>query len=243
PFLFDKQKIDIKLQQKLRSITHVVQCIRPDHDGDPLVNSMHGDFRKFMPNLQWIGYISTTSVYGNRQGQWVTENTPLYPISCNALRRFEAEQKWLSIGKELHIKVAILRLAGIYGPQRNSFIKIREKKAVRLIKKDQVFNRIRVEDIANCVIFLITNNLKGIFNICDDDPSPPQDVLTETAFLMNENPPPKQSFEKDNSLAKRLFYSDNKRVSNTKIKSLGFQLLYPNYRMSLRQLWEDNDYI
>ncbi|MFV0255873.1 NAD-dependent epimerase/dehydratase family protein [Candidatus Liberibacter solanacearum] len=240
-FLFANQKINNTLQKKLYSITHVVQCIKPEFESDPCILSMGEELYKFIPNIKWIGYLSSTSVYGNRAGQWVDEQTPIHPISYTATQRFEVEKKWISIAKKLDIKVAILRLSGIYGPKRNPLITIKQKNAVRLIKKDQVFNRIRVEDIAQCVIFLMKNNLGGIFNVSDDEPSPPQNVIIEAASLMKVNPPLEQYFD----IAKvspitRLFYADNKRISNAKIKSLGFRLLYPNYRISLKQLWEDH---
>lgn len=243
-FIFKNKKISIELQNKLRSITHIIQCIKPDGEGDPVINSMNGELHKFFPNLKWIGYISTTGVYGNREGQWVTENTPLNPISCSATRRFDAENKWLSIAKQLNIKLAILRLSGIYGPKRNTFINIKKKTAIRIIKKEQVFNRIRVEDIAKCIVFLINNNIDGVFNISDDEPSTPQEVIMAAASIMNVEPPLERDFEIANiSHTTRSFYADNKRISNKKIKSLGFQLLYPNYRMSLLQLWDNNNYM
>ncbi|MBY7648905.1 MAG: NAD(P)-dependent oxidoreductase [Candidatus Liberibacter europaeus] len=244
PFLFANKTIDKKLQKQLSSTTHIVQCIKPDFEGDPFINATNEDFYKFMPNLKWIGYMSATSVYGNRNGQWVNENTPIHPISCSAVRRFETEKKWLSIAKKLNIKVAILRLSGIYGPKRNAFISIQKKHTMQLIKEGQVFNRIRVEDIANCIVFLINNNLGGVFNISDDEPSPPQDIIIKAASLMNVDPPLEQDFETANiSSITRSFYSENKKISNKKIKHLGFQLLYPNYRISLQQLWENNHYM
>nr|WP_244668539.1 NAD-dependent epimerase/dehydratase family protein [Candidatus Liberibacter africanus] len=186
-----------------------------------------------------MGYLSSTSVYGNREGQWVNENSFIHPISCIATQRVNAEKMWLSITKKLNIKVAILRLSGIYGPQRNPFITIKQKKSLRLIKQNQVFNRIRVEDIARSVIFLINNHLGGIFNISDDEPAPPQNIIMEAASLMEISPPPEKYFNiTDISPITRFFYADNKRISNAKIKSLGFHFLYPNYRISLKQLWE-----
>ncbi|AHA28343.1 NAD-dependent epimerase/dehydratase family protein [Candidatus Liberibacter americanus] len=244
PFIFKNKTICTELQNQLHSITHIVQCIKPDTEGDPVINAMNGELHKFCPNLKWIGYLSTTGVYGNREGQWVSENTPLNPISCSATRRFEAEKKWLLISKRLNIKLAILRLAGIYGPKRNPFINICKKNAVRIIKKEQVFNRIRVEDVAKCVVFLMNKNIEGVFNISDDEPSPPQDVIMEATSIMNIEPLIEIDFDKANiSHMMRSFYADNKRVSNKKIKSIGFQLLYPNYRISLQQLWDNNNYI
>ncbi|AKK20312.1 NAD-dependent epimerase/dehydratase family protein [Candidatus Liberibacter africanus] len=238
-FVFANQKIDTALREKLYYTTHIVQCIKPGNAGDPCIISMGEDFHRLVPHLKWIGYLSSTSVYGNREGQWVNENSFIHPISCIATQRVNAEKMWLSITKKLNIKVAILRLSGIYGPQRNPFITIKQKKSLRLIKQNQVFNRIRVEDIARSVIFLINNHLGGIFNISDDEPAPPQNIIMEAASLMEISPPPEKYFNiTDISPITRFFYADNKRISNAKIKSLGFHFLYPNYRISLKQLWE-----
>ncbi|MEG8099203.1 NAD-dependent epimerase/dehydratase family protein [Candidatus Liberibacter brunswickensis] len=237
--IFANKQINSVLQKKLYSTTHIVQCIEPENTGDPLIMSMGEDFYKLVPNLKWIGYLSSTSVYGNREGQWVDENSFIYPISCIATKRFNAEKEWLSIAKKLNVKLAILRLSGIYGEGRNPFIKIKQKTSVRLIKKNQVFNRIRVEDIARAVFFFTNHNIGGIFNISDDEPAPSQDVITEAASIMNVIPPPEKYFDTTYiSPTTRFFYADNKRISNAKIKSLGFNFLYPNYRISLKQLWK-----
>ncbi|XCD42424.1 NAD-dependent epimerase/dehydratase family protein [Candidatus Liberibacter asiaticus] len=240
PFLFADQKINNLLREKLYFTTHIVQCIKPSSEGDPCIISMSKYFYKFMPHVKWIGYLSSTSIYGNREGQWVDEHSFVHPISCVATQRFNAEKEWLAITKKLNIKLAVLRLSGIYGPKRNPFIKIRQKNSLRLVKKNQVFNRIRVEDVARCVIFLMTHHLGGIFNLSDDEPAPPQNVIMEAASLMKITPPLEQCFDTANiSPFTRFFYADNKRISNAKIKSLGFQLLYPNYRISLKQLWKE----
>ncbi|AMC13109.1 SDR family oxidoreductase [Liberibacter crescens] len=242
-FLFDGKEILPTLKETMHSVTHLVQAIAPNDTGDPLIHLIDQALLSFLPNLRWIGYISTTSVYGNHDGRWVTEKTPAQPLSCQSKKRLGIETQWLRIGEILKATTIILRLSGIYGPQRNAFISLETGTAKRLIKKNQVFNRIRVEDIARSVIFLIKNNISGIINITDDEPAPPQDVITTASILMKILPPPEQLFEEVTlSGITKSFYGENKRVSNAKIKNLGFHFLYPNYRMSLQQLWESKQW-
>ena len=191
-----------------------------------------------MPKLEWIGYLSTVGVYGDHKGAWVDETMSLHPVSARSVERVEAEEAWLSIGDKLGIPVAVLRLAGIYGPGRNAFCNIERGTARRLIKKNQVFNRIRVEDIAGATRFLADNRRGGVFNVTDDEPGPPQDVIAEAARLMGVEPPPEQPFETaELSPMARSFYGENKRVSNRRLRAEGFDFQYPNYRMSLKELW------
>ncbi|MFN3634934.1 MAG: NAD-dependent epimerase/dehydratase family protein [Rhizobium rhizophilum] len=190
-----------------------------------------------MPKLEWIAYLSTVGVYGDHHGAWVNEETELKPVSVRSVERVEAEQAWQVIAARDGLPLAILRLSGIYGPGRNTFINLANGTARRLVKKDQVFNRIRVEDIASATAFLGGLKTGGIFNVTDDLPSPPQDVVTEAARLMNMEAPPEQPFETaDLTPMARSFYGENKRVSNAKIKSLGFNFQYPNYHQSLADL-------
>ncbi|MFN7027504.1 MAG: NAD(P)-dependent oxidoreductase, partial [Pseudorhizobium sp.] len=189
------------------------------------------------PKLEAISYLSTVGVYGDQGGEWVDEEGQCHPSPGRSQERVEAEQAWLAAGETSCAPVAVLRLAGIYGPGRNAFVNLEKGTAKRIIKKGQVFNRIRVEDIARAALFLAQGGHGGIFNITDDEPAPPQDVIVEAARLIGVEPPPEQPFEtaRMTSMA-RSFYGANKKVSNRKMRKLGFEFQYPEYRMSLRQL-------
>ncbi|TCU38620.1 SDR family oxidoreductase [Rhizobium azibense] len=238
-FIFEGENISAALLDAMASVTHLVQSIAPREAGDPLINLAGGQLGKMMPALQWIGYLSTVGVYGDHKGEWVSEETVCVPVSGRSKERLEAEGAWLALGKDLGIPAAILRLSGIYGPGRNAFVNLERGTARRLIKKDQVFNRIRVEDIAASARYLSDRSLGGLYNVTDDLPGPPQDVIVEAARLMGVEPPPEQPFETAalTPLA-RSFYGENKRVSNAKLKAAGYSFSFPNYPMSLAQLWQ-----
>ena len=139
---------------------------------------------ELMPNLQWAGYLSTVGVYGDHGGAWVTEDASLEPVSARSVERVAAEEAWLAFGEAHDIPVAVLRLSGIYGPGRNAFCNLAAGTARRLIKPNQVFNRIRVEDIAGAAVFLSGGSIGGIYNVTDHEPAPPQDIVAEAARLM-----------------------------------------------------------
>ena len=238
PLQFDGTALGPELKQALAKTTHLLQSIAPGRDGDALLRLADEDLRSLMPQLQWIGYLSTVGVYGDHQGGWVTEETPCKPVSARSLERVEAETNWLAAGKQIGVPVAVLRLSGIYGPGRNAFANLANGTARRLIKPNQVFNRIRVEDIAGAAVFLADRLLGGIYNVTDNEPCAPQDVVVEAARLMGVEPPPEQPFETaELSPMARSFYGENKRVSNALLKQRGFAFRYPDYRLSLQQLW------
>jgi nucleoside-diphosphate-sugar epimerase len=241
PFLFGGEHLSGDLLAKMKKTTHLVQSIAPGQAGDPLLMLTDGDLKKFFPNLVWAAYLSTVGVYGDHAGEWVTEETPCRPVSVRSVERVAAEEAWLESADKAGTPMAVLRLSGIYGPGRNGFVNLSQGTARRLVKPGQVFNRIRVEDIGAATLFLVNKNLGGIFNITDDEPAPPQDVVSEAARLMGIAPPPEQAFETaDLSPMARSFYGENKRVSNAKICNLGFQFRYPEYRVSLMDLWASN---
>ncbi|MBD9374128.1 SDR family oxidoreductase [Rhizobium sp. ARZ01] len=243
PLLFDGEAISAELASVMEGATHLVQSIAPGKNGDPLFRPGTKPVGDLMPNLQWVGYLSTVGVYGDHKGAWVDEDTPIHPASTRSVERVEAEERWLAFSEQCGLPVAVLRLAGIYGPGRNALRNVEEGTARRLIKKDQVFNRIRVEDIGGSALFLARGGHSGVFNITDDEPGPPQDVVAEAARLMGAEMPPEVPFETaELSPMARSFYGENKRVSNARIRSLGFFFRYPNYRMSLAQMWSDNDW-
>ncbi len=240
PFIFDGETLSEELRRELKGVTHLVQSIAPGTSGDPLLRLCDGDLKSLMPDLQWAAYLSTVGVYGNHDGAWVDENTSCRPISVRSTERVEAENAWEAAGETAAIPVCILRLSGIYGPGRNGFVNLEKGTARRLVKADQVFNRIRVEDIGAATAFLIDKNEGGIFNVTDDEPAPPQDVVAFAAAMMGTEPPEEQAFETaELSPMARSFYGENKRVSNRKLKELGFHFAHPDYRQSLRQLWDD----
>ncbi|PTM97467.1 SDR family oxidoreductase [Mycoplana dimorpha] len=238
--LFDGEAISEALGEAMRQTTHLVQSIAPGKAGDPLFREGVPPISDLMPKLQWAGYLSTVGVYGDHQGGWVDEETKIHPVSTRSIERVEAENRWLELSRESGIPVAVLRLGGIYGPGRNALRNVAEGTARRLVKKDQVFNRIRVEDIGASALFLAEGRHGGIFNITDDEPAPPQDVVAEAARLMGAEMPPEVPFETaELSPMARSFYGENKRVSNAKIRALGFLFRFPDYRISLAQMWND----
>ncbi|MBP2507834.1 nucleoside-diphosphate-sugar epimerase [Agrobacterium tumefaciens] len=240
PFLFDGVHLNDELITAMGNVTHLVQSVAPGRDGDPLLALLGGDLKKFLPNLTWVAYLSTVGVYGDHHGAWVDETTPCRPVSARSVERVAAEAAWTEAAQKANVPLSILRLSGIYGPGRNAFMNFEKGTARRLVKKDQVFNRIRVEDIGAALAFLARKNERGIFNVTDDEPCPPQDVVSFAATLMGVEPPPEQAFETaDLTPMARSFYGENKRVSNARIRDLGFDFRFPEYRLSLKQLWEN----
>lgn len=224
----------------LDGVTHVLNSIGPAADGDPVLAAM-GDEITAAPGLEWVGYLSTTAVYGHRDGAWVDEDTPMTPSSERGDWRAKAEAQWQAVpGLPLHI----FRLAGIYGPGRGPFAKLMAGKARRIIKPGQVFSRIHVDDIAQVLAASIAQPRPGaIYNVCDDDPAPPQDVLGHAAELLGLPVPAEVPFDEAGMTPMaRSFYGENKRVRNRRIKDeLGVELLYPTYREGLRAVLEAED--
>ncbi len=238
PFQFDGTSFSEEFTETLRNVTHLVQSIAPGPDGDPLLPLLGDEVRTHLPRLEWIGYLSTVGVYGDHGGGWVDEKTPCRPVSQRSVERLQAEEAWQSFAAASDVPLAILRLSGIYGPGRNPFVNLTRGSARRLVKKDQVFNRIRVEDIAAAALFLAEKRTAGTFNVTDNEPCPPQDVVAEAARLMGIEPPPEQDFGTAQlTPMARSFYGENKRVSNARITGLGFRFQHPDYRASLGELW------
>lgn len=237
--IYNGADFDDALLAALKETTHLVQSIAPGPEGDPLLKLTVDEVRALMPRLEWVGYLSTVGVYGDHDGAWVDEETTCKPVSRRSVERVAAEEGWQALGNALECPVAVLRLSGIYGPGRNTFVNLKAGTAKRLIKKDQVFNRIRVEDIGQAALFLGQGRLSGIFNITDNEPCPPQDVVTLAAEMMGVDLPPEIPFETaEISPMARSFYGENKRVSNRKIREFGFHFAYPDYAMSLADLWK-----
>ena len=227
---------DGDLSAAFETASHLLISAGPDADGDPVLNRFRDQIAEMVPRLEWAGYLSTTGVYGDHQGGWVDEATPLTPSTRRGQMRVDAESDWRSVpGLPLHI----FRLAGIYGPGRGPFEKVRQGTARRIVKPGQVFSRIHVEDIAQVLEASIDRpNPGAIYNLCDDDPAPPQDVIGHAAELLGLPMPPEVDFEAaEMSPMARSFYAESKRVSNARIKDeLGVKLIYPDYRRGLEAL-------
>lgn len=221
-----------------QDVTHILVSIPPDDRGDPVARTM-GDAIAALPDLRWLGYLSTTGVYGDQNGGWVDEDTPPAPTSPRGARRWTAEQDWLALHAARLVPVHIFRLAGIYGPGRNQLDDIRAGKARRVIKPGQVFSRIHVDDIAQILLASMMHPRPGrIYNVCDDEAAAPQDVIAFAAELLQAPLPPAISAD-DPGLSEmaKSFYAENKRVRNDRVKTeLGVILKYPTYREGLRAL-------
>jgi nucleoside-diphosphate-sugar epimerase len=228
-----------EIGETLGEATHLLVSIAPDESGDPVLNAARHVITGAMPKLRWLGYLSTVGVYGDHGGAWVDETGECQPVSRRSKLRLEAEQEWQEIGRQTGLPVAVLRLSGIYGPGRNAFVNLENGTAKRLIKPGQVFNRIHGEDIAGAVWHLAGVGKGGIFNVTDDQPSPPQDVVAYAADLMGVAPPPEMPFETaELSPMARSFYGENKRVSNAALKNAGYRFRYPDYRSAFDAMWQ-----
>lgn len=232
-----------ELSAALASTSHLVVAAAPGEAGDPVLAAARAALAQKMPALCWIGYLSTVGVYGGRDGGWVDEADECRPVSRRSAMRVEAERQWLALGREIGRPVAVLRLSGIYGPGRNAFVNLRQGNARRIVKKGQVFNRIHVEDIAGALLHLAGRDLGGVFNVTDDVPSPPQDVVAYAAGLMGVEPPPEVPFEAaDMTPMARSFYGENKRVSNAALKAAGYRFRFPHYRAALDDMWSKGNW-
>ena len=215
--------------------------VPPDETGDPVLRAC-GDDLVHAQRLRGVVYLSTIGVYGDRGGAWVDEATPPQPGAERSRERLAAEQAWLDFGARHNIAVAILRLAGIYGPGQNALVQIASGKARRIVKPGQVFNRIHVADIAQAIDAAFARKASGIFNIADDEPTPPADPIVFAAQLMGVEPPPEIPFEQAAPTMSPMalsFWQECRRVRNDKLKrDLGVSLRYPTYREGLRALFE-----
>lgn len=212
----------------------ILMSAAPGEKGDPVLAAFGAELAQARP--RWLGYLSTTGVYGDQGGDWVSEDDPLDPSTERGRKRVEAETAWRRLSTQHNLPLHIFRLAGIYGPGRGPFAKLRNGTARRIIKPGQVFSRIHVEDIVQVLIASISKpNPGAAYNLCDDQPAPPQDIIACAAEMLGMPAPPEIAFEDaDLSPMARSFYSDSKRVSNEKIKrELGVTLRYPDYRAAL----------
>lgn len=215
----------------------VLVSVAPAAEGDPVLKAF-GDRIAAAP-LRWLGYLSTTGVYGDRQGGWVDETSALDAATARGQARVRAEADWQALAAARGLPLHVFRLAGIYGPGRGPFAKLRAGTARRIVKPGQVFSRIHVEDIAQVLMAsLAAPNPGAVYNLCDDDPAPPQDVIACAARMLGLEPPEEIPFDQAQMTPMaRSFYADSKRVRNDRIKrELGVQLKYPDYRSGLRAI-------
>ncbi len=223
--------------QALMQATHLLHSIPPGPDGDPVLASVSALLQR-NNRMRWIGYLSTTGVYGDQAGGWVDETTPTMPNNARGQRRVAAERQWLELGQQHGIATQVFRLAGIYGPGRSTLDDVRDGTARRVDKPGHDFSRIHVEDIAQVLEASIAKARAGaIYNVCDDEPAPSADVVAYACTLLGVEPPPLIPFEQiapSLSPMAREFWSANRKVRNDKLKrELGVALQFPNYRVGL----------
>lgn len=226
-----------------KDVSHVLLSIPPGADGD-LVVDIHGLDLCKMPNIEWVGYLSTTAVYGNQDGNWVDELTPPEPSSRRGSLRLRAEQQWQFLQTNDGLPLHIFRLAGIYGPGRSAIDSVRAGTARRIDKPGHVFNRIHVEDIVQALVASMNQPRPGaIYNLSDDDPGPSHDVVTFACNLVGIDPPPITQFDQtEMAPIVRSFYKDNKRVRNDLVKKeLGVDFIYPDFRAGLQACMDIED--
>ena len=229
-----------ELKSLIKETALVLSSVSPKNGIDPVIQMYGEDLKKNSSQIFWAGYLSTIGVYGDTKGEWVDESSPLKPSTDRGIARVTAEKKWL---EDNFLPTHIFRLGGIYGPNRGPFQKVLQGRAVKIIKPGQVFSRMHINDIVQTLLASISQPKPySIYNLCDDKPAPPQDVLSYAAKLLSLDQPPIVRFEDaDLSEMARSFYTENKRVSNQLIKSeLGVELTYPDYKAGLENLLEES---
>lgn len=243
-FIFDYDHPLLEPEDFLDGTTHLLISTPPNEEGDPSF-IRHAEHLVNIPTLKWIGYLSTTGVYGNRDGAWVDESMQIQPTSERGSKRAKAEEQWLSLLESHGLPVHIFRLAGIYGPGRSALDSVRAGIARRIEKPGQVFSRIHVEDIVQVLLASMDRpNPGAIYNVCDDDPAASHEVIEEACNILGRPVPPLVPYEQA-ALAPitQSFYEDNKRVKNNRIKDeLGVRLKYSNFREGLKGCLEAEDY-
>ena len=240
--VFDGEWPSLALDRAIATATHVLASAPPAESGDPII-TQHGRALAASPSLAWIGYLSTVGVYGDHQGGWVDETTPVKPLAERGRRRVDAERVWLGLAAQTGKRVQVFRLPGIYGPGRSAFDGLRDGSARRIVKPGQVFNRVHVADIAQVLaIAMQGGGGEAIYNVCDDEPAPPADVIAFAARLIGVAPPVEETFDAAKlSPMAASFYAESKRVRNALIKAdFGVRLLYPSYREGLAAIAAGN---
>lgn len=239
--VFDGTRSGDGVAAALAQCTHLLVSIAPGEDGDRVL-AHHGNDIALAQKLEWIGYLSTVGVYGDHGGDWIDETIPPQPRPGRSRNRVAAEQAWQALSTERDTPLGVYRIAGIYGPGRNALVNLEAGRARRIVKPGQVFNRIHVTDIARTLAASIEQPAKRVYNLADNEPAPPQDVVAFAAGLMGVPPPPEVPFDgAELSPMARSFYGENKRISNSRIREeLGVELAYPTYREGLTALWAED---
>jgi nucleoside-diphosphate-sugar epimerase len=237
-FVFDRDHPLEDAAGALGVATHLLSSVPPDEAGDPALD-IHARDIAHADAIEWIGYLSTTGVYGNHRGLWVDEDTPLTPSGERGMRRVAAERQWMNYWWGHGIPVHAFRLAGIYGPGRSTLDAVRAGTAKRIDKPGHVFSRIHVDDIVAVLRASIARPNGGqAYNVCDDRAAPPAEVVEYACRLLGREPPPLVAYvDAGLSPMARSFYDDNKRVRNDRIgQELGVSLRYPDYEAGLRAI-------
>ena len=236
-FLFDDPHMDPEIRGCIGSADLILVSVPPGKDADPVLTHFAD---RIGSGKARVIYLSTVGVYTDHAGAWIDEAASVIDDDTRRGLRMRAERAWQQTCGD---RLRILRLAGIYGPGRNAFVNLAGGRAHRIVKPGQVFNRIHVDDIVQAIAAAADCPHGGIWNVCDDEPAPPQDIVTHAAGLMDIPPPPEQDFETaDISPMARSFYASSNRISNAKLKTeLHFSLRYPNYRSGLQALWNDGE--
>lgn len=227
------------MARALTGVNAILITAPPGPDGCPALESVVPALAQAQAFPDWIGYLSTTGVYGDFDGRWVFETSPLKAQSVEGARRVGAERDWQEVGRGMGLTVAVFRLPGIYGPGRSALDRLRAGEGRRIVKPGQVFSRIHVDDIVTGLLASLDKpRAGGVYNLVDDEPAPPQDVIEHAARLLDVPVPPDLPFnELGLSPATRRFYAENKRVSNARAKGeLGWRPAYPTYREGLQAI-------
>jgi hypothetical protein len=241
--VFDGAALSPPLVAAVADATVLLDSISPEEGADPVLTHLDAEVT-MAPRLASIVYLSTIAVYGNHDGRWIDETTPLAPALTRARDRIEAERAWQALGEGRGTPVTVIRIAGIYGPGANALETLKAGRARRIVKPGQVFNRIHVGDLAQIIDSAIdaslTRGIGGVFNAADDEPTAPGDPIVFAASLLGIAPPPEIAFEEARKTMTSFamsFYGESKRVRNDLIKTeLGVVLRYPTYREGLRAL-------
>ena len=242
-FVFNSESGIFPNEKVFDGITHILSCIPPDENGnDPVLKILKNKLKSI--SLEWVGYLSTTGVYGNTKGDWVSEKDQPNPFQKRSQKRLNCEKEWIESG----LPVQIFRLPGIYGPGRSTFETIRDKKIRVISKKNQVFSRIHVADIANAIIYLLQNQnslqFHQIINIADDEPCSQIEVIQYCYNLLGLKMPKPVSFDdvkEELTPIAQSFWIENRRVSNKLLcETLGYKLIFKNYKIGLENCYLSN---
>jgi nucleoside-diphosphate-sugar epimerase len=237
---FSESSFDKKLIENLKYSSHILVSIAPVNGEDLVVKNFKNTFDS--NKIKWITYLSATSVYGNHNGDWVNENSKTNPTSINGIDRLNAEKSWLDLAQKKGLPLQILRLSGIYSNQNNILARLKTGSAKIIDKKNQFFSRIHVEDIAN-ILFKSLQKFKSkeIYNVSDDKPTSPEELILHGSKLLNIEKPEVVNLSTIESEIVKNFYKDSKKVNNKKMKEFfNYKLKYPTYIEGLDYILNNN---